>query len=904
MTPYRDTPNTLNDEGAHINLRFELLPNNAAEICWNIPDNLDHYNGIIILLDTQPIESKPTNQKFYVGDNTADLDKFVGDTIDTSQVIGTFYDDITTNKLIITDVDGHTNYYVAAFACDNVRNYYTGSYSYQLPLRTSKKGNDTSGYQEVTLNVLESDPITIDHDLYLRIDDVDYTLHITANNYKELVDNINNKIIHLDKTYLGNLPPNTNGLYLDKNLYSFDGIDYYPLECYQSPTAPNNIPANSYWLSNELYQWDNKWNQLPSFKYKKPPEALSCSDFWFDGKTGHYWDNVWKKSKTYLTKDDPAVNKKFKCSSFWFDGIKFYKYKDGCSSNWTVQHVFNSKSDPFMYADGYYWYNDNTLYQLVSKKWVKIDIAINTKPTMGTWYDKISNKVYEISPYIEPKEVPISIITFPFDVTVPGDWYWYSDKLHVWDNDYWKVIDIVESKTDPTVAKITTGSFWFNDTLKRWDGSQWVDIDYFTHPTEPTNIEYWYNTIDNQYYKYDTTWVKLSGYTLTQDPSILQTGQYWLDTQTNTLYIWNGVNWQSVLYSTTSLRPKKDDLWYNTNTNQLFEYSNKWVEIYPRAICELIDGNLRITSTSLGSYSNIWIPEVHDGNLNLFNHTSPKGIYTQPVNGTDSASDVPVYRQDNIVDGSIDERRRLIDNILLRLGYPAIDIELDRSQLELCVDLALASYRKRASSAYDKSIASIFLEPNKTNYLLTDKKLGFDRIIGIMAIYRKNMSFLSSPYGNGAFQTSLLQWLYNPSMGLDLLSYTELQMYNNVSEMVFANKINFRFNEHTRMLSILQNIGLHEAALLDCVVEKPDQILLSGRYSGKWISDMALAEAMMMLAQIRGKYGSVPGPGGSVSLNGGDLQSKAESMMEKLYEEILRYEADEPEKWGNTIVFG
>ena len=76
--------------------------------------------------------------------------------------------------------------------------------------------------------------------------------------------------------------------------------------------------------------------------------------------------------------------------------------------------------------------------------------------------------------------------------------------------------------------------------------------------------------------------------------------------------------------------------------------------------------------------------------------------------------------------------------------------------------------------------------------------------------------------------------------------------------------------------------------------------------TSKWIMNWALAEAYQMLANVRGKYGSVPGAGGSVSLNAGDCQARADALFEMCNQEIFDYTANEAEMIGleSTIVFG
>jgi len=60
-----------------------------------------------------------------------------------------------------------------------------------------------------------------------------------------------------------------------------------------------------------------------------------------------------------------------------------------------------------------------------------------------------------------------------------------------------------------------------------------------------------------------------------------------------------------------------------------------------------------------------------------------------------------------------------------------------------------------------------------------------------------------------------------------------------------------------------------------------------------WIKRFALACCKEILGQIRGKYQTLPGPGGGAQLNGGALIEQATQEKEKLMEELLS-ELEEP----------
>ena len=73
--------------------------------------------------------------------------------------------------------------------------------------------------------------------------------------------------------------------------------------------------------------------------------------------------------------------------------------------------------------------------------------------------------------------------------------------------------------------------------------------------------------------------------------------------------------------------------------------------------------------------------------------------------------------------------------------------------------------------------------------------------------------------------------------------------------------------------------------LLECVCEKPEQELLVDRYCQQWLQSWSESELMLMLSHIRGKYQTLPGPGG-ISMNGSELMSEGNNMQTECLRQI------------------
>ncbi|PJF38002.1 MAG: hypothetical protein CUN55_19220, partial [Phototrophicales bacterium] len=140
----------------------------------------------------------------------------------------------------------------------------------------------------------------------------------------------------------------------------------------------------------------------------------------------------------------------------------------------------------------------------------------------------------------------------------------------------------------------------------------------------------------------------------------------------------------------------------------------------------------------------------------------------------------------------------------------------------------------------------------------------------------------------------------------DLTSFHLVSQYVEQLEHLFATRLTFSWHENTRTLHLNNAFTRPERVLMDTMIERTEQDLMTDRITKRWIERWALHEAMLMLAQIRGKYSTLPGAGGGISLNAADLQSQAMQLREELLAELEDYVADTPEDVGmhSTFILG
>ena len=119
----------------------------------------------------------------------------------------------------------------------------------------------------------------------------------------------------------------------------------------------------------------------------------------------------------------------------------------------------------------------------------------------------------------------------------------------------------------------------------------------------------------------------------------------------------------------------------------------------------------------------------------------------------------------------------------------------------------------------------------------------------------------------------------------------DLNKYKETLNRIFGGDYDFTFNTNTKVLKILRKISVTEDIMIQVSNLVPEHNLLENEYSRPWMADWALAEAKMMLGEARSKYASgLPGPQGSVQLNGDALKQEAMTEKERLLLSIINME--------------
>lgn len=911
----------------------------------------------------------PTTSQVYDSDTNVDANLFAGDKIGTSMVIGAFYNDRTTTFFDVTGLKPNTAYYVSGFPVDcQLRYFIEGVHAYSQEF-TNRGTNGSYGTQIVVLNsnaaTMGASPTdatglapSVQYDFSMQlgitptagrpVDSTEcllvppsYNVVINGTNaqtFQDLVTALNNQFATLANPAQGPAAPNTGAYYWNSSqqkLFQWNGDTHVEVPVLIDNTVPNAVVVGSYWLNpttNVLQRWDGAvWNVVTVITFgTDPKQPIADVTYWYDGTTVRIWNgNTWCVVTSFAQATDPSLAPIPVAGSYWYDtaGGTLYKW-NATLEMWELTTAIQYHLDVNALPPGTYWFNETTnvlsAYNGPTLGWMPLTNTVvaelaPTTPTAGMfWYNPITQELF-VRNNTNTAWTALDVVVFPTDPTVRTEcglwWNTATDVLYVWDSitHVWvQAAHLYQQATDPTTAPVmTNGSIWINGAGQTlvWDTNCFkVTTAVINWPTDPTlgfvDGVVWFNGTSVWKVMTAGSWVVIDPIQSPNDPRNLPAGTFWFNTTNSGLQMWNGISWVSVTYSTVPLTPALGTLWFDTSTNTLKSWTSVgWATATSLATVELdCHGNLLFTDTTVGSTSFV---QLTDGTL--FKSLAVQITFHPPSPGTDGASDVPSYMELGIgTDGNEAFRAAVANDIRYDLGYPVVDVELTKEQIDYAINVALAEFRSRSGMAYKRGFFFMQLKPEEQKYYITNKISGMNKIVDIMGVYRMTSSFLSSAHGAGVYGQIVLQHLYN--MGtFDLLSYHIMGEYTKLMEMLFAARITYQWNEQTRELFINHRFPFQEKMVcIEATSERTEQDLMADRYVRSWIRRYAAAKCRLMLAEIRGKFASLPGAGGAVTLNAGELRQQGTTEIEACLAEIDDYIVDGPDGYGmgSQFTFG
>ena len=242
----------------------------------------------------------------------------------------------------------------------------------------------------------------------------------------------------------------------------------------------------------------------------------------------------------------------------------------------------------------------------------------------------------------------------------------------------------------------------------------------------------------------------------------------------------------------------------------------------------------------------------------------------------------------NPLNDSLDPlKKQLIEYVQLQLADQIIDIELDPSHYEAAYQKTLGTYRQRAQNAYEESYSFMQLLDNVNEYFLPQE------VIQVRQIFRRTIGITGSggysfdPFGAATLNVYLLN--FNQAQG-GLATYDFYQQYVELAARMFGGYINYTWNPVTKRLQIIRDPrGSGETVLLWTYNLRPEITLLSDFQISQWFRDYMVGAAKYIIGEAREKFQNIAGPQGGSSLNGAQMKSEGQAMMDKGIEDLKLY---------------
>ena len=236
------------------------------------------------------------------------------------------------------------------------------------------------------------------------------------------------------------------------------------------------------------------------------------------------------------------------------------------------------------------------------------------------------------------------------------------------------------------------------------------------------------------------------------------------------------------------------------------------------------------------------------------------------------------------------QKQEVFDYVYALLGGGMVDIELDPVHYETALKKALTRYRQRTENSVEESYLFLTTVIDQNEYILPNE------VIEVRQIFRRSIGSrtgggdggsLFEPFNMAYTNTYLLS-------GSKLGGLTTYELFAGHQELVgkmFGSFIEFKWNNTTKKLTLLQRPRAEEGLMLMCYNHRPDSELLLDYLAVQWIKDYTLASCKYMLGEARSKFATIAGPQGGSTLNGDTLKAEAQAEMEKLENEVQMAQA-------------
>lgn len=229
--------------------------------------------------------------------------------------------------------------------------------------------------------------------------------------------------------------------------------------------------------------------------------------------------------------------------------------------------------------------------------------------------------------------------------------------------------------------------------------------------------------------------------------------------------------------------------------------------------------------------------------------------------------------------------KECLDFILARLGYPVVRVELTPFQIKTAIDEAVQRISYHAPM-WSKQYAVMRTVPGQNLYELP----AFIADNLSYVIYKKTLLSIQAMAGTLEFDY-FIRYFQDAHLFSDFSvgEFYILQMHMEMVRKVLSQEGSWDVLNN-RILQVSPTPVIEDFCILE--YRALDSNTIHPAYKS-WIKRFSLACSKEILGQIRGKFGSLPGPGGGTQLNGDALIQSANKEKEELIQELLT-ELEEP----------
>jgi len=231
-------------------------------------------------------------------------------------------------------------------------------------------------------------------------------------------------------------------------------------------------------------------------------------------------------------------------------------------------------------------------------------------------------------------------------------------------------------------------------------------------------------------------------------------------------------------------------------------------------------------------------------------------------------------------------RKDIQDYIYFRLAGDMIDVELDPSHYDMCINQSLKKYRQRAQASVESSYVFLPIVAEQQEYILPDE------IQEVRQVFRRSIGSGSDsgqqfePFEAAFVNTYLLQ---AGRVG-GQATYEMYFQYQELSARMFGGFVNFDWDRVNHKITLLRKFdATGEQVVLWTYNTRPDTTLLQDHKTQPWIQDYSLALAKFTLGEARSKFSTIAGPQGGTSMNGDTLKAEAQTEMQQLEIDLKNY---------------